>query len=87
MYPTLVRELGSHARARAKRARAEVLVILPLFAAVIFAYQNRMELFGVDMPVRIICAVAPEWSRMRSPTRKGRALRSTVPAMRFPIVC
>jgi small-conductance mechanosensitive channel len=58
MYPTLVRELGSHARARAKRARAEVLVILPLFAAVIFAYQNRMELFGVDMPVRIICVVA-----------------------------
>jgi len=58
MYPTLVRELGSHARARAKRARAEVLVILPLFVAVIFAYQNRMDLFGVDMPVRIICVVA-----------------------------
>ena len=32
-------------------------------------------------------AVAPEWRRIRSPTRKGRALSSTVPAMRLPIVC
>jgi small conductance mechanosensitive channel len=58
MYPTLVRELGSHARARAKRARAEAILILPLFVAVLFAYQNRMQLFGVDMPVRIACVVA-----------------------------
>ena len=58
MYPTLVRELGSHARARASRARAEVLLILPLFVAVIVAYQKRMDLFGVDMPVRIACVVA-----------------------------
>ena len=58
MYPTLVRELGSHARARAARARAEVLLILPLFVAVIVAYQKRMDLFGVDMPVRVACVVA-----------------------------
>jgi small conductance mechanosensitive channel len=58
MYPTLVRELGSHARSRAKRARAEVLLLLPLLVAVLFAYQHRMELFGVDMPVRIACVVA-----------------------------
>ncbi|MGH2838731.1 MAG: mechanosensitive ion channel domain-containing protein [Thermoleophilaceae bacterium] len=58
MYPTLVRELGSHARARARRARAEAILILPLLAAVLFAYQNRMELFGVDMPVRIASVVA-----------------------------
>ena len=58
MYPTLVRELGSHARARARRARAEALLILPLLAAVLFAYQNRMDLFGVDMPVRIASVVA-----------------------------
>ncbi len=32
-------------------------------------------------------AVAPEWSLIRSPTLKGRALSSTVPAIRFPIVC
>ena len=58
MYPTLVRELGSHARARARRARAEALLLLPLLVAVLFAYQNRMELFGVDMPVRIASVVA-----------------------------
>ena len=58
MYPTLVRELGSHARSRAKRARAEVVLLLPLLVAVLFAYQNRMDLFGVDMPVRIACVVA-----------------------------
>ncbi len=58
MYPTLVRELGSHARSRAKRARAEAILLLPLLAAVLFAYQNRMELFGVDMPVRIASVVA-----------------------------
>ncbi len=58
MYPTLVRELGSHARARARRARAEAILLLPLLAAVLFAYKNRMELFGVDMPVRIASVVA-----------------------------
>jgi len=58
MYPTLVRELGSHARARAARARAEVLLILPLFVGVIVAYQKRMDLFGVDMPVRVASVVA-----------------------------
>ena len=58
MYPTLVRELGSHARARARRARAEALLILPLLGAVLFAYKNRMDLFGVDMPVRVASVVA-----------------------------
>ena len=58
MYPTLVRELGSHARARARRARAEAILILPLVAGVLVAYQNRKELFGVDMPVRVACVVA-----------------------------
>jgi small conductance mechanosensitive channel len=58
MYPTLVRELGSHARSRAKRARAEALLLLPLLVGVLIAYKNRMELFGVDMPVRIACVVA-----------------------------
>ncbi len=58
MYPTLVRELGSHARARAKRARAEAILILPLVAAVLLAYRYRMDLFGVDMPVRVACVIA-----------------------------
>ena len=58
MYPTLVRELGSHARARARRARAEVFLILPLLAAVLLAYRYRLELFGLDMPVRIASVIA-----------------------------
>src|SRR5918992_2255942 len=58
MYPTLVRELGSHARVRARRARAEAMLILPLVGAVLVAYRYRIELFGVDMPVRIACVVA-----------------------------
>ena len=32
-------------------------------------------------------AVAPECRRIRSPTRNGRALRRTVPAIRLPTVC
>jgi small conductance mechanosensitive channel len=58
MYPTLVRELGSHARNRAKRARREAFLILPLVAGVLLAYQYRMQLFGLDMPVRIASVVA-----------------------------
>ena len=58
MYPTLVRELGSHARRRAKRARREAFLILPLVAGVLLAYHYRMDLFGVDMPVRIASVVA-----------------------------
>lgn len=58
MYPTLVRELGSHARARARRARAEAALILPLVGGVLLAYKYRMDLFGLDMPVRIASVIA-----------------------------
>jgi len=58
MYPTLVRELGSTARARARKARAEAFLILPLLGGVLLAYHYRIELFGLDMPVRIASVVA-----------------------------
>ena len=58
MYPTLVRELGSHARSRARRARAEAILILPLVVGVLAAYKYRMDLFGVDMPVRVASVIA-----------------------------
>ena len=58
MYPTLVRELGSHARARARRARAQAILLLPLLVGVLAAYKYRMDLFGVDMPVRVASVVA-----------------------------
>jgi small conductance mechanosensitive channel len=58
MYPTLVREIGSQARRRARRARREAVLILPLVVAILIAYQYRLELFGVDMPVRIASVIA-----------------------------
>jgi small-conductance mechanosensitive channel len=58
MYPTLVRELGSHARARARRARAQAILILPLVVGVLAAYKYRMELFGLDVPVRVASVIA-----------------------------
>lgn len=58
MYPTLVRELGSHARARARRARREAILILPLVVGVLLAYHYRQDVFGLDMPVRIASVIA-----------------------------
>ena len=58
MYPTLVREFGTHARKRAERARREAFLILPLVAGVLLAYHYRIELFGLDMPVRVASVVA-----------------------------
>src|SRR3982074_599946 len=43
---------------RARRARREVVVIGPLLVGVILAYRYRIELFGADQPVRILCAIA-----------------------------
>ena len=33
-----------------KRARLEALVLLPLFAAIVMIYDNRVELFGTEIP-------------------------------------
>jgi small conductance mechanosensitive channel len=58
MYPTLVRELGVSARNKAKRAQREAVLILPLLVAVLLAYKYRLELFGLDMPVRVASVIA-----------------------------
>lgn len=42
----------------ARRARRRLLVLVPVLAAIIAAYQWRRELFGVDEPVRIATAIA-----------------------------
>jgi len=42
---------------RARRARRELLFIVPLLAATIAAYVWREELFGVDTPARVAAAV------------------------------
>jgi small-conductance mechanosensitive channel len=45
-------------RERARRARREVAVVLPLIVGVWLAYRYRIELFGADEPVRVACAIA-----------------------------
>jgi small conductance mechanosensitive channel len=42
---------------RARRARRELLLVVPLTAATIAAYVWREQLFGVDTPVRVAAAV------------------------------
>jgi small-conductance mechanosensitive channel len=42
----------------AKRGRRRLVLLIPVIAAVIAAYSYRIELFGVDKPVRIATAVA-----------------------------
>jgi small conductance mechanosensitive channel len=43
---------------RAKRARAQTVVLIPLIAAVVVAYSYRDRLFGADVPVRIVAVIA-----------------------------
>jgi small conductance mechanosensitive channel len=52
------RQLREHATQRAKRARTQILLLLPLITAVVLAYAYRRELFGLDVPVRIASVVA-----------------------------
>ena len=58
MYARLAKQLREHAAHRARRARTQILLTLPLIAAVVFAYANRRALFGLDVPVRVACVVA-----------------------------
>jgi small-conductance mechanosensitive channel len=58
MYARVARQLREHAAARARRARTQVLLLLPLIAGVVFAYSHRRTLFGMDLPVRVACVLA-----------------------------
>ena len=49
---------GRHIRERAVQARRGVLVGMLGVAAVLVANRYRVELFGMDLPVRIACAIA-----------------------------
>ena len=46
MYARVAKQLREHASARAKRARTQIVVLVPLIAAVVFAYSHRRALFG-----------------------------------------
>ena len=50
--------LRNHAAEAARRGRRRLAVVVPLLALVMAAYTWRIELFGVDRPVRIATAVA-----------------------------
>jgi small conductance mechanosensitive channel len=52
------RHLRVLATERAKRARRELLLIVPLTIVVLLAYHYRVELFGVDEPIRFVAAFA-----------------------------
>src|SRR3954463_12794112 len=45
-------------RENAARARRQVLLVAPLLVIVLLAYRYRIDLFGVDEPVRFACALA-----------------------------
>src|SRR3954468_6800695 len=45
-------------RENASRARKQVLLMLPLLVGVLLIYHYRMQLFGLDEPIRFACAVA-----------------------------
>jgi small conductance mechanosensitive channel len=58
MYSTLVRNLRERAARRAKPARRQALLLMPLVAAVVLAYNYRTELFGIDKPIRFLSVIA-----------------------------
>jgi small conductance mechanosensitive channel len=53
-----VRERAAYSAQRARRARRQAAVLLPLIVGVFLAYKHRQELFGVDLPVRIVAVLA-----------------------------
>jgi len=58
MYATFVRNARQQAVERARRARRQMVLLVPLIAGVFLAYQSRRELFGMDVPVRIAAVLA-----------------------------
>jgi small conductance mechanosensitive channel len=54
----LARQLRIQAVRRARRARWEAMVLTPLLVGILWAYSHRKELFGVDLPVRIVSVIA-----------------------------
>jgi small conductance mechanosensitive channel len=75
------RVLRDQARQQARRARRQLFLVVPLVIAVLAAYRYRVELFGVDEPVRILAAfvmvglgwwIARDVGRLVAPTFSKR---------------
>jgi small conductance mechanosensitive channel len=58
MASTVVSNLRERAARRAKPARRQALLLLPLLTAVALAYKYRAELFGIDKPIRFLSVIA-----------------------------
>jgi small conductance mechanosensitive channel len=50
------RQLKEQATESAHRAKRQLLLVVPLVIAVLLAYRYRVDLFGVDEPIRIVAA-------------------------------
>jgi small conductance mechanosensitive channel len=78
MYGERVRQIRKTAAQQARRGRRQVLLLLPLIAAVMLAFNYRDQLFGLDVEVRIgavIALVILGWAFARD---LGRALGPTL---------
>jgi small-conductance mechanosensitive channel len=76
--PARARSLTVQTAQRARSAKRELVVIVPLLAMTLYAYLRREELFGVDTPVRVgaaIVMVVLGWALARD------LGRSTAPAL------
>src|ERR687896_660417 len=51
------RSLTLQTAQKARKARRELIVVVPLLAMTLYAYLRREELFGVDAPVRVAAAI------------------------------
>jgi small conductance mechanosensitive channel len=56
--PTRARELTVQVAQRASRARVELLVVVPLICAFLLLNEYRQQIFGLDLPVRVVTAIA-----------------------------
>jgi small-conductance mechanosensitive channel len=70
----LARRLTAQAATRARRARREALLLVPLVAALILLWEFREDLFGSDVPVRVATAILLAVVGWRFARDLGRAL-------------
>ena len=58
MTPGRARSLTLQTAQRARRAKRELVVLVPLLVITTYCYLRREQLFGVDTPVRVAAAIA-----------------------------
>jgi small conductance mechanosensitive channel len=85
----MAQELRRRAAQRTRRARRELALLVPLVAGVLLVYSYRVNLFGVDTPVRILAGITLlvlGWASARTlgqlvtPALEQRKIDTTGPA-------